>query len=243
MPSSDSLASDLPAAPPSAGAAKPANVPAKFWDPARAEIRTDALLRAYLDLERRNSSMTKPPNPDGNADQPPLLQPPDVPASPDQYQIRHSHPDLASSPVVNQRLHDAGFTQQQAQLVYDLAHECLLPVLGKTSQQADISHLQQHFGGEARWRQIAPQLAAWGKKNLPANAYAALVSTPEGVKILHRLMTSGEPSLGSVPPPQDEAPSEDQLKKMLQDPRYWKTRDQAFIAKVTTGFQRLSGGG
>ncbi len=232
----DSLAPDLEPAPTTTGkppvATKPANVPAKFWDPATSEIRTEALLKAYLELERRSTAQAKPPN---------LVA--EAPASPDQYQITHSHPDLASSPVVNQRLFDAGFTQQQAQLVYDLAHECLLPVLGKTSQQADLSHLQQHFGGEARWAQIAPQLAAWGKKNLPANAYEALASTPDGVKILHRLMASGEPNLGPVAAAKDEAPSEEQLKKMLQDPRYWKARDPAFIAKVTSGFQRLSGNG
>ena len=144
--------------------------------------------------------------------------------------------------MVNQRLFDAGFTQDQAQLVYDLAHECLLPVLDKAGQAADVSHLQQHFGGEARWRQIAPQLAAWGKKNLPANAYGALVSTPDGVKILHQLMASGEPSLGGAPVAANEPASEEQLKTMLQDPRYWKTRDPAFIAKVTAGFSRLASG-
>ena len=211
-----------------APANRPANVPAKFWDPAKGEIRTDALLRAYQDLERRNSAPAKPAEPS-------------VPASPDLYQINHSHPDLASSPVVNQRLHDAAFTQDQAQLVYDLAHECLMPLLEKAGQQADLGHLQQHFGGESRWQQIKPQLAAWGKKNLPADAYAALASSADGVKILHRLMASGEPSLGQAPAAANEGATEEELKKMLQDPRYWKTRDPAFIAKVTNGFRRLSG--
>ncbi|TAN59979.1 MAG: hypothetical protein EPN20_14275, partial [Magnetospirillum sp.] len=201
----DSLAPDLEPALTTkpAPTTKPDNVPPKFWDPAKGQVRTDALLRAYLDLERRSSAMVKPSSPDG------------VPDSPDQYQISHSHPDLASCMAVNQRLHDAGFTRQQAQLVYDLAHDCLLPLVDKSGQDADISHLQQHFGGEARWRQVAPQLAAWGKKNLPAGAYDALAATPDGVKILHRLMGSGEPSLGRVPAPQDEASSEEQLKKML----------------------------
>jgi hypothetical protein len=116
-----------------------------------------------------------------------------------------------------------------------------MPLLEKAGQQADLGHLQQHFGGESRWRQIAPQLAAWGKKNLPADAYDALASSAEGVKILHRLMASGEPSLGQSPAAANDAPTEEDLKKMLQDPRYWKTRDPAFIAKVTSGFRRLSG--
>ncbi|MDO8606946.1 MAG: hypothetical protein Q7R40_10450 [Phaeospirillum sp.] len=224
----DSLAPDLEQ--PTPAATRPANVPAKFWDAAKRQIRTDALLRAYLDLERRSSALIKPPG---------------IPDRAELYQITHKHPDLASSPDVNHRLHKAGFTQQQAQLVYDLAHDCLLPLLadmtGKNGEAADLSHLQQHFGGETRWRQIAPQLAAWGKKNLPVEAYDVLVASPEGVKTLHRLMGSGEPSLGRVPTAKDEGSSEEQLKKMLQDPRYWKTRDPAFIAKVTSGFRRLYG--
>ena len=229
----DSVSPDLAAAPVQSSTNRPSNVPAKFWDPAKGEIRTDALLRAYQDLERRNSSVAKPAAP--------VAAEPAIPASPDLYQITHNHPDLASSPVVNQRLHDAGFTQDQAQLVYDLAHECLMPLVAKAGQQADMGHLQQHFGGEARWRQIAPQLAAWGKKNLPANAFDALASSADGVKILHRLMASGEPCLGGAPAGSDEGATEEELKKMLQDPRYWKTRDPAFIAKVTNGFRRLSG--
>ena len=225
----DSLGPDL-AQPAAAAAARPANVPPKFWDPAKGEIRTNALLRAYQDLERRASATPKP-----------VITDPGIPASPDLYQITHSHPDLASSPVVNQRLHQAGFNQDQAQLLYDLAHECLLPIMDKAGQAADIGHLQQHFGGEARWRQIAPQLETWGKKNLPTDAYDALASTPEGVKILHRLMASGEPSLGRTPAAAEEGATEQELKRMLQDPRYWKTRDPAFIAKVTDGFRRLSG--
>ena len=232
----DSLSPDLAPASAQTPAStnRPANVPAKFWDPAKGEIRTDALLRAYQELERRASTPVKP----AAAAEPPIST---VPASPDHYQISHSHPDLAGSPVVNQRLHDAGFSQAQAQLVYDLAHECLVPMLEKAGQQADLSHLQQHFGGPTRWQQIKPQLAAWGKKNLPADAYDALASSADGVKILHRLMVSGEPNLGRAPAAADAGASEEELKKMLQDPRYWKTRDPAFIAKVTTGFRRLSG--
>jgi hypothetical protein len=214
----------------SPGATRPANVPEKFWDAAKGEIRTEALLRAYQELERRAFGAKAK----------------GVPASPDQYQISHKHPSLASSPEVNQRLHQAGFSQDQAQLVYDLAHDCLLPILAQTAglddnRDGDLDHLCQHFGGEGRWRQIAPQLSAWGKKNLPSDAYHVMASSVDGVKALHRLMGSGEPALGRVPGPKDDSPDEDQLKKMIQDPRYWKSRDPAYIAKVQAGFRRLYG--
>lgn len=219
----DSLASDLEISRPG----RPANVPDKFWDPAKGEIRTEALIRAYLDLEKRASAM--PRAPDG----------------PDKYKINHRHPKLTSSEAVNKRLHQAGFTQDQAQLVYDLAHDVLMPMLeemaGEAGPDNHLGQLAQHFGGEERWRQMAPQLAAWGRKNLPPDAFEALASSVEGVKILHRLMGSDEPSLGRAPSSKDDGASEEQLKKMLQDPRYWKTKDPAFIAKVGAGFRRLYG--
>jgi hypothetical protein len=206
---------------------RPANVPEKFWDPAKGEIRTDALLRAYADLERRSSSVSR------------------APEGPDKYRIANRHPKLSSSEAVNKRLHQAGFTQDQAQLVYDLAHDVLMPMLeqlaGEENSSEHLSRLSEHFGGETRWRQIAPQLASWGKKNLPPEAYDALASSVDGVKMLHRLMASDEPNLGRAPAARDEGASEDQLKKMLQDPRYWKTKDPAFIAKVSGGFRRLYG--
>ncbi|CAA7627407.1 hypothetical protein [Magnetospirillum sp. SS-4] len=208
---------------------RPTNVPEKFWDPARGEIRTDALIRAYLELERRASSLPRAPD------------------SFDKYKISHRHPKLTSSETVNRRLHQAGFTQEQAQLVYDLAHDVLLPMLegltGESEQTGHLGQLAEYFGGEERWRQIAPQLTAWGRRNLPPDAFDALASSVEGVKIMHRLMGSGEPSLGHAPPPRDEGATEAELKKMLQDPRYWKTRDPAFIAKVGAGFRRLYGEG
>ncbi|MGE5503551.1 MAG: capsid assembly protein [Actinomycetota bacterium] len=215
----DSLDTDQPKA-------RPANVPEKFWDPAKGEIRAEALLKAYADLEKRMSATRSP-------------------AGPQDYQIRTRHPALASDPEVNKRLHAAGFTPEQAQLVYDLAHEHVVPILDAASEQARsqaaIEHLKQHFGGDGRWSETARQLAAWGKANLDREVYDALSATPAGVKAMHRLMAAGEPGLGRAPAPNDEPASEERLKKMMQDPRYWKTRDPAFIDKVSAGFRRLYG--
>jgi len=217
-------------------AGRPAHVPAKFWDDARNRIRTEALLQAYLNLERMAGGQGRRASAN-------------VPASPDQYCIQCGHPALTSDPAVNQRLHQAGFSHDQAQLVYDLAQERMLPLVEALQAAQDSSHgagldqLRQHFGGETRMRHIAPQLAAWGRRELPVDAFQALSSSPEGIKALHRLMvaSSDEPALGRLPVAKDEALSEDQLKKMMQDPRYWKQRDPAFITKVTNGFRRLYG--
>lgn len=227
-------------------AQRPANVPEKFWDAAAGQIRVDALLRSYLDLERHQSGMIKPPGANApDAERAAFHRALGVPDSPDGYDIATQHDLLCSCPEVNARLHAEGFTPAQAQLVYDLAHERVLPLLeasvGDAERQRAIDQLTEHFGGEARWTETAHQLSAWGKANLPPEVYQALSASPQGVKAMQRLMASGEPALGRAGAAGDEPASEEDLKKMMQDPRYWKTRDPKFIDKVSAGFRRLYG--
>lgn len=223
-----------------------AQIPEKFRDPRTGAIRTDALLGAYLELERRMHSMVRVPAPDcGPEERCAFHRALGVPDSPDGYQIASRHELLTSDPEVNRRLHQAGFTPDQAQTVYDLAHDCLLPMLGRMADEYDqrrhLDRLKDHYGGDARWSETARQVSAWGKANLPEQVYRALSSSPEGVMAMERMMASGEPAMGRVPQPKDEAPSEGELKRMMQDPRYWKNRDPAYIDKVSAGFRRLYG--
>ena len=98
--------------------ARPENVPAKFWDAATGQVRVDALLRAYRDIERRASSMVRVPGPQAAGDEVAAFRRAvGVPDSHEQYAIASSHPSLASDSGLNQRLHQAGFTQAQAQLL------------------------------------------------------------------------------------------------------------------------------
>jgi hypothetical protein len=231
---------------PAAEGGRPDNVPAKFWDAATGQVRTDALLKAYRDLERRASSMVRVPGPQAAGDELDTFRRAlGVPDSHEQYSIASSHPSLGSAPEVNRRLHQAGFSQEQAQLVYDLAHECLLPLIQSLAdgqeEAGQLEQLRSHFGGEERWRENARQIKSWGKANLPKAAFEALSASADGVKTMYRLMVSEEPSLGVAPPPGEDGRSEEQLKRMINDPRYWKTKDPAFIAKVSEGFRRLYG--
>lgn len=225
---------------------RPDHVPEKFWDPQAGSVRTEALLRAYADLERRMHSMVKVPG-DGCSDEElcAFRRALGIPDSPDGYQIQVRHELLTSDGEVNRRLHDAGFTPTQAQLVYDLAHDRVLPMLQhigeEYEQRRHLDRLKDHFGGDARWSETARQVSAWGQANLPDEVYAALARSPEGVIAMERMMASGEPAMGRAPAPKDEAPSEAELKRMMQDPRYWKKRDPGFIDKVSAGFRRLYG--
>ena len=109
---------------------------------------------------------------------------------------------------------------------------------GQFEAERQIEKLREHFGGEERFRRIAAQITAWGRSNLPAPVMEALSTTAEGVIALHRMMEGKEPGLarrGEEPSAADEG----ELRAMMRDPRYWRTREPEFVKRVTEGFRRL----
>jgi hypothetical protein len=56
--------------------------------------------------------------------------------------------------------------------------------------------------------------------------------------VLDALSNAGFEIVPKGPPP-NAAAGEEELRKMMRDPRYWRTRDPAFVKAVTEGFRRL----
>ncbi|MEI8393488.1 MAG: hypothetical protein WCF85_02050 [Rhodospirillaceae bacterium] len=243
------MAQDLLAGTPATAAktvAPPASiVPEKFRDPQTGEVRTDALLKSYQELERRLSTLTRPAaaGTAAPADRTALLKALGVPDSPTDYQVSTDHNLFEADPVINQRLHAAGLTPEQVQLVYDLAAERFIPLVQDMAShfeaEQQLKHLTDHFGGEDKWREASRQMLAWGKKNLPDSAFQALSTTADGIKAIHKLMGGTEPATlgnGAAAPTGGTAA---ELHALMRDPRYWRDRNPDLVAKVTDGFQRL----
>lgn len=229
---------------------RPDTVPEKFWDAELGEVRLDALLKSYRELERRLSARFAPPPfaPPGDdapeEDRLRFRRALGIPDAPDGYAIESRHDMCAADEAVNVRLHAAGFTPAQAQLVYDLAAERLVPLIAETAAHLEAERgrdrLRAEFGGEERFARMARQIAAWGRANLTEDVFTALAATPDGVLAMHRMMEKSEPGLArdAAPP---EALDEAALRRMVRDPRYWRAREPDFIRRVTEGFRRLSG--
>jgi hypothetical protein len=232
--------------PAEAAPSRPAEVPEKFWDAQAGALRTDALLQSYLALERRLSQKLAPPAADApEEDVARFREVMGIPATPDAYTIIAPCEQCCSDEAVNARLHAAHFSQAQAQMVYDLAAEKLLPLIAEAAAQYEADRQREklvaHFGSEERFRQLAGQLSAWGKASLPPAVFQALSSTFEGVLALEQMMHRPEPTLGrdaAAPTPTTEA----ELRAMMRDPRYWRMREPAFVQRVTEGFRKLVGG-
>ena len=226
---------------------RPDYVPEKFWDAGAGAVRVEMLAKSYAELERRFSARMAEPEPETGPDDAREGDPPDgdlFESGP--YEIDTSHGLFEPAPELDAVLQDAGFTGEQAQLVYDLAAHVLAPVLSAVEPGRDAeveeTRLAQHFGGGERWGEMRRQLRVWGKRHLPADVYDTLSSTYDGVLSLHRLMHAEEPSVLRGGGAADHV-VEASLRRMIRDPRYWRDRDVSVIRQVSEGFNRLYPGG
>ncbi|GBD42682.1 hypothetical protein HRbin40_00137 [bacterium HR40] len=234
-----------PSEPLPAPVTRPEFVPDKFWDAERGEVRLEALARSYRELESKLGRMVPLPKDEHDtAAIARLRRALGWPERPEDYDLRPPHPLVARDPELERRLHAAGFTQSQAQLLYDLAAERLLPAvaeaLGELEAARERAELEAEFGGRELFDQLARQMRTWAQRHLDPETYRTLASTARGVRALYAMMRSEEPELAggeAEPLPL----SEKTLQEMMRDPRYWRDRDPEFVARVTRGFAQLYG--
>lgn len=203
---------------------RPYGLPDKFWDEEKNQPRIGALWRSYQALEKRFSGGEET-----------------VPSSHMEYCLECG--DHTPDPEVNVVLHRAGFTNSQAQVVYDLARHYVVPKLEASEQRAEAAlvrgRLEEHFGGKARWTTVSRQLGEWGRAHLPEDVMDAMTSSFEGIQALHRMMAADEPGISQQSTGRTDEIDEKKLKALMADPGYWRDQDPALVAKVRSGFERL----
>lgn len=203
------------------------NIPDKFKDPSTGELKVDSLLTSYSELEKR------------------LSRSPSAPKSADDYCIDCKHGYFDVDKELNKQLHAKGFTNEQVQVVYDLATERLVPLVVQMAAdynaERELEKLEKQFGGEEKWREVSRQLLAFGQKALPSDVLETLSSSYEGVMSLYRMMKGEEPGLSRSDAAQGASQNELDLQSMMRDPKYWRDQDPSFVNKVTEGFQKLYG--
>ncbi|HCM83711.1 MAG TPA: hypothetical protein DIS76_04005, partial [Rhodospirillaceae bacterium] len=154
-------------------------IPEKFWDSNANQLRSDALIKSYLELEKKLGKMIDP------EDRARLNQMLGVPAAPSDYCINCDHGMFTPDDEINQRMHQAGFAPRQAQLVYDLAAERMVPMILEVANEYQSEREQERliaeFGGRERWQELARQIQAWAGANLPPDAVRGLSTTYDGV--------------------------------------------------------------
>lgn len=200
-------------------------VPQKFKDPQSGAINVPAIVNSYTELERKMSER------------------PSAPKTPEEYCINCDHGMFEPDADVNQRLHAKGLTQEQMQEVYDLAAEKLIPMImelaGDFQADREVEKLINHFGGQDNWKEVSRQLLAFGQKSLPGDVLENLSSSYEGVMALYRMMKGEQPIMTKGDAQEQGSADMNEIKSLMRDPKYWKEKDPATVAKVTEGFKKI----
>lgn len=217
-------------------AEKPDWLPDKFWKDG--EIQVQNLAKSYRALEQkfsqRSDSVTADtPKPADTAKTPAVDM--DTP-----YTLQLDDLRIERDSEFETALKKVGLNDTQAHAIYTLADkyfgEFLQQKQNMDSQLMDME-LATHFGGAESWHSIQPILQQWAEKNLPADTVAHLASSVAGIKALHKMMSAhSEPKLATTAHTGDTLTPEG-LRKMMDNPKYWRDRDPAFVDKVQQGFK------
>ncbi len=224
---------------------KPDYVQDKFWNKDTNEINIEELASSYNSLEKKLGSRTEDLTAQIRED---LAN--EVKANvPENYEIKmpeipeNVQMDINPEMPLLQWWSETAKAKGLSQDEFNKGIEAF--VNNEISSLPDIDNEKELLGENANQRIEAADL--WSKKNLSTESYEAIAkfaSTAQGVKALEEIMKLNK----DAPIPQTEtaieaAPSLEDLRSMMKDPRYWKDgeRDQAYINKVSMMYEKYYG--
>ena len=221
---------------------KPEYVQDKFWDETTKQVNIENLASSYNSLESKLGSRTEDLTKQIRTD----LEAEKLKNVPENYSL--NVPELESNvdlkidkemPIVqwwDKTAKDAGLSQEQ----YDDGVKAFVD-----NALANIPNPQvetQKLGDAGRERIEAADM--WSKKHLSPEGYntiANLASTADGVKVVEELMKLNKDSNMPTSNTQvDAQATQDDLKAMLNDPRYWDSnkRDPGYVKRVTELYEK-----
>lgn len=226
---------------------RPEYVSEKFWNTDTNEVNLEDLASSYNSLEKKLGSRTEELSKQIRQD----IEQERIANTPKEYELFQPEIPEGVSIEVNKDIPLLQWWEETARKK-GLSQEeyndgikkfvdnqiAALPVLEEEKQQ---------LGENATQRIEAADL--WAKKNLSSDAYSAasnLASTAAGVKVIEELMKlTKDAPMPTTETAIEAAPSIEDLRSMMQDPRYWKDgqRDPAYINKVAALFEKYYGKG
>jgi hypothetical protein len=216
-----------------------------FWSTEKNELNAPAAVKAALDLRKQLSEKPKVPDkyefavPEALKDK--VVFDAEAPEAKAAMELakKHGLSNEAFGELLNLHLQTLAGTSTIDEKII------------ATEIEADSARLIQVFGGEDQARAKMVELDNWlfpltlgaDKKPDPGKlaAVQSLRVTAAGTELLMdmRKMMGQAPLPGSKEAGAGAAFSEGELKKMQQDPRYWRDHDPAFIKQVDDGYKKL----
>lgn len=202
-------------------------------------LNTDALIKSYAALEKKIGTMISVPSDDADDDtRNRFRRAIGVPDAPDNYPKN----DLFDDENLRAKFFEIGLTSSQVSQIYNIAQEFLSPVISDLfatqSQTAAISELKNFFGSDEKMHDAIKQINAFGEQFLPRDAFDALCATPQGIQGIYRMMQSMEPHVQTADG-DDVNLSDNDLRRMMRDPKYWRDHDSEYVRKIENGFKKL----
>ena len=214
------------------------NVPEKFLDE-NGELNTNALIKSYCELEKKMGTMVAVPNEDSDDSvKQKFNHAIGVPDNASEYPTNY----LLDDESVREKFHQIGLTSKQVEQIYNIAEEFLHPTLQNIfqiqSQTNAINELKKFFGSSEKMEDALKEINAFGEKFLPKDAFEELCSTPQGIQGIYKMMQSMEPEVFTNKN-ESENLSDDALRTMMKDPKYWRDQDPEYVRKIENGFKKL----
>ena len=213
-------------------------IPEKFLDD-KGELNTSALVKSYCELEKKIGTMISVP--DENSDdvtKQKFNHAIGVPNNASEYPKN----DLFDDESVREKFYEIGLTGKQVEKIYEIAQDFLQPTLNNLfqlqTQTNAINELKNFFGGTEKMNEALRQINAFGERFLPSSAFDELCSTPQGIQGIYKMMQSMEPEVLTNKNASENLSDED-LRNMMRDPKYWRDQDAEYVRKIENGFKKL----
>ena len=213
-------------------------IPEKFLDD-KGELNTSALVKSYCELEKKMSNMI--PLPNDESDEATKQKFNHAIGVPDNATDYPTNP-LFEDESVREKFHEIGLTSKQVEQIYAIAEEFLQPTLKNLfqlqKQTCAINELKNFFGDDEKMNEALREINAFGERFLPKDAFEELCSTPQGIQGMYRMMQSLEPDVLTNKNTTENL-TDDVLRNMMRDPKYWRDHDEEYVRKIENGFKKL----
>ena len=213
-------------------------IPEKFLDE-NGELNTSALVKSYCELEKKMGSMISVPSDDSDdVTKQKFNHAIGVPDNASDYPMNALFDDES----VREKFHEIGLTSKQVEKIYDIATEFLQPTLQNLfelqNQTNAMNELKKFFGSTEKMNEALKEINAFVKRFLPESTFNELCSTPQGIQGIYKMMQVQEPEIFTDKNTTENL-SDDDLRNMMKDPKYWRDQDPEYVRKIENGFKKL----
>ena len=213
-------------------------IPEKFLN-TDGTLNSDALMKSYNELERKIGTMVTIPTSDSDdATRAKFNRAIGVPENASEYPTN----ELYDDENVRQKFFEIGLTKTQVEKIYDIANEFLSPLISDLfsiqNETSAVNELKTFFGGTEKMNDALRAINSFGEQFLPRDAFDALCATPQGIQSVYKMMQSMEPNV-KTDKNETQNLTDDDLRRMMRDPKYWRDGDTEYIRKIENGFIKL----